>query len=107
MVAEQEGWCGSALGRETGVGDWRAADEVRPAVPAATLHLVEEIGCVADRPAAAVVGALVDREQASVDVEAEPVGVAKAPGNQLEVAPVGLAAEDSGRARQCRCDPLA
>ena len=53
---------------------------------------------IADRPAAAVVRPLVGGEEAAVGQEEQTVGVAQAPGEQLQRASIGVAAHHGGGA---------
>src|SRR5207253_7750379 len=66
-------------------------DEVRPAIPCAWTHLKQHIGTIRQWTAASVVSALIGGQQAAVQQNTQPVGVAKPPGDQLELAAIKIA----------------
>ncbi len=84
MIGQQELRLRRGVRLEREVGHRAATDEVGPAVPAALLHHVEQVRRIADRARAAVIGALIGREQPSVGQERQTIGIAQAPGEQLE-----------------------
>src|SRR5690606_40864041 len=61
-------------------------------------YLEQQVGRVADGPAAPVVGALVQRQQPAVGQEAQAEGVAQPPGDDFQAAAVEVAPHHRGGA---------
>jgi hypothetical protein len=61
------------------IGRRAATEEIRPSVPGAFADLVKKVRAVCDQPAATKTGALIRREQSSVQQKSEAASVAQSP----------------------------
>src|SRR5438132_225211 len=80
------------------------AREIRPPMPGAALHFPKQITCAENRPASAVVIAVVRDVEFSTGRKGEAVGIAKAPRDELRATAARCDAHHCARRRNFSAD---